>query len=49
MKYVVTITKEGSMEIEAETEEAARAIAEEMESEGSFWMSGVEINVEKVE
>ena len=48
MKYAVTITKQGTMHIEADSEEEARSIAEDMESEGAFEM-GIDIDVEPVE
>jgi hypothetical protein len=48
MKYLVTITKRGTMQIEANSEEEALSIAEDMESEGAFEM-GVDIDIEQVE
>ena len=47
MKYLVTITKCGQMEVEAGSAEGAERIAAELESQGAFEM-GIEIEVEDV-
>jgi hypothetical protein len=48
VNYLITITKVGQMEIEAESEDEACSIAEDMEAEGSFFMN-IEIDVERCE